>query len=137
MVFFFWKLISLSNYFKFYSHQKIFGSGHQKAPTNRQIPIFPANRARKFPNGMASKAESTLSRRCKNFVAVQCSAHEIMWCCLTLWGIQYYPTFSLLKRHCSCGKISAPGFNMHSISSQHHVIDVLKDMSIYKSKEER
>ena len=75
MVFLFWKLISLLSYFKFYSHQKIFGSGHQKAPTNTQSPIFPANRARKFPNQMASKAESTLSRRCKNFVAVQGSAH--------------------------------------------------------------
>ena len=38
---------------------------------------------------MASKAESTLSRRCKNFEAVQGSAHEIMWCYQTLWGIQY------------------------------------------------
>ena len=89
MVFLFWKLFSLSSYFKFYSHQKIFGSGHQKAPTNTQSPIFPANRARKFPNRMASKAESTLSRRCKNFDAVQGSAHEIMWCYQTLWGIQY------------------------------------------------
>ena len=94
MVFLFWKLFSLSSYFKFYSHQKIFGSGHQKAPTNTQSPIFPANRARKIPNRMASKAESTLSRRCKNFDAVQGSAHEIMWCYQTLWGIQYVSVIS-------------------------------------------
>ena len=41
-------LITFSNYFKFYSHQKIFGSGHQKAPANTQSPIFPALRVGKF-----------------------------------------------------------------------------------------
>ena len=55
----------------------IFGSSQQKAPTNTQSPIFPAKGAGRFPNRMASKAESTLSRRYKNFVAVQGSAHEI------------------------------------------------------------
>jgi len=64
-----WKLISLSNYFKFHSHQKRFGSGHQKAPTNTQSPIFPANKATKVPNWMASNAESTISRRCKKKIS--------------------------------------------------------------------